>query len=188
MNQRFSYPRRMSAAVLAGASLMLAACSSGELVPLATEPDDKNATCIDSVSAHFEVVEGEPKLTKLKDSRDGEGILLLIAPNGPKKLCGESDEDGTTTVNFVVSPEAATEMLTDVRELQMTENECTFLRGSTVEQEPCLYELPTDEEREALEEAFATELKGFQKDLPLDVETGLWSTDRSQFKLIRFNE
>lgn len=174
---------------------MLSACSDEVLTPLATEPDNEKARCIDSVSAHFDVVDGEPKLTELT-SDSSRGILKFQEPL-PEKLCGEDEEGGPTTVSFVVSSEAATEMLTGVRELQMENNECTFLRESTVEREPCLYLTPSEEEREALEEVFEAELKDFQRDLPSDAkfnlmspgeEVGLVSSDESEFKLIRFNE
>lgn len=191
MNQRFSRSQRVGVAILAGASLMLSACSGEVLTPLATEPDNEKAHCLDSVNAHFDVVEGEPKLTELKIPDSLRSLLNLLEP-APKKLCGEGEEGGPTTVNFVVSPEAATEMLTGVRELQMESNECTFLRESTVEREPCLYLAPSEEEREALEEAFEAELKGFQRDLPSDAEFNLMSPGEgfglSEFKLIRFNE
>ena len=191
MNQLFSRSQRVSVAILAGASLMLSACSDEVLTPLATEPDNEKASCIDSVSARFDVVDGEPKLTELKDPDSSWSILRFMEPT-PEKLCGEGEEGGPTTVSFVVSPEAATEMLTGVRELQMESNECTFLRESTVEREPCLYLAPSEEERGALEEAFEAELKGFQRDLPSDAEFNLMSPGEgfglSEFKLIRFNE
>lgn len=186
MNQRFSRSRRVSAAILAGAGLMLSACSDEVLTPLATEPDNEKARCIDSVSAHFDVVDGEPKLTEL--TSDSSRGILKFQESLPEKLCGEGEEGGPTTVSFVVSSEAATEVLTGVRELQMTGNECTFLRDSKVEQEPCLYEAPNEKEREALKKSFAKELKSFQKDLPSDVEMDLRNPDRSQLELIRFNE
>lgn len=171
---------------------MLSACSGEVLTPLATEPDNEKARCIESVSAHFDVVEGEPKLTELKTLESLTDTLLNLMEPAPKKLCGEGEEGGPTTVNFVVSSEAATELLTGVRELQMEDNECTFLRESTVEREPCLYLAPSEEERGALEEAFEAELKGFQRDLPSDAEFSLMSPGEgfglSEFKLIRFNE
>lgn len=186
MNKRQSNgsARSVPGATLAGACLLLAACSNGTEA-LATTTDEK-AHCVESVNALFTFAEGEPQLMKLT-SPDSFDFLGYIG-NGAR-LCGESsDDEEVTTVRFMVEPTEATEFLTGVRELSKDGDRCTFLRESTVEQQPCLLEDPTLQEHDKLVEALTTELRKTQEDLPEDADFKLLDSEYSEFKLLRFND
>lgn len=187
MNKRQSNGGARSAlgATLAGACLLLAACSNGTEA-LATTTDEK-AHCVESVNALFTFAEGEPQLMKLTSPDPYDYFAGHIG--GGARLCGESSGgEEVTTVRFMIEPTEATEFLTGVRELSKDGDRCTFLRESTVEQQPCLLEDPTPQEYDKLVEALTTELRKTQEDLPEDADFKLLDSEYSEFKLLRFND